>query len=82
MQPVTEPGKPVSESLGIPASMRCDNDQAGEILEGEVSTQTDLVTTLADGSEDPTSAELSAPPLPVALPVIYTTHKRFSYTGN
>ena len=43
MQPVTEPGKPVSESLGIPASMRCDNDQAGEILEGEVSTQTDLI---------------------------------------
>ena len=43
MQPVTEPGKPVSESLGITASMRCDNDQAGEILEGEVSTQTDLI---------------------------------------
>jgi len=31
IQPVTEPGKPVSESLGIPASMKCDNDQAGEI---------------------------------------------------
>ena len=26
MQPVTEPGKPASGSLGIPASMRCDND--------------------------------------------------------
>ena len=53
-------------------------DQAGEILEGEVSTQTDLVSTLADGQEDPTSAELSAPPLPASN----TTHKRFSYTGN
>ena len=69
MQPVTEPGKPASELRGIPASMRCDNDQAGEILEGEVSTETDLVPTLADGPEDPTLAELSAPPLPVALPV-------------
>jgi len=34
-----------------------------------MSTQTDLVSTLADRPEDPTSAELSAPPLPVALPV-------------
>jgi len=58
MQSVTESGKPASESLGILASMRCDNDQAGEILEGEVSTQTDLVPTLADQKIQPQQSYL------------------------